>query len=142
MLTCGVSAVGLIMGFLLGVLFDPLRLVLYAQYQLGGLNVMRYGGGPNGPMRTLGQYMLGSAATFGYVCPSGDWCILLMDNKILHVNRKRDQDGREKCRNRAGICSCTQTTSDPPKTGDQEAGRSEMKQRPGFLINKCTTSAR
>ena len=32
----------------------------------GGFNIIRYGAGPNGPMRTLGQYMLGSGATFGY----------------------------------------------------------------------------
>ena len=38
-----------------------------AHYGLGGFNIMRYGAGPNGPMRTLGQYMLGSGATFGYV---------------------------------------------------------------------------
>lgn len=33
----------------------------------GSVNIMRYGAGPNGVMRSLGQYMLGSGATFGYV---------------------------------------------------------------------------
>ena len=37
------------------------------RYDEGGFNIMRYGAGPSGPMRTLGQYMLGSGATFGYV---------------------------------------------------------------------------
>ncbi|KAL6713613.1 subunit of TIM23 translocase complex [Lecanora helva] len=32
----------------------------------GSYNIMKYGGGPSGPARTLGQYMLGSGATFGY----------------------------------------------------------------------------
>ncbi|KAK0367119.1 subunit of TIM23 translocase complex [Friedmanniomyces endolithicus] len=42
------KAVGLIIGFI-----------------FGATNIIRYGPGPNGMMRTLGQYMLGSAATFG-----------------------------------------------------------------------------
>ena len=33
----------------------------------GGFSIIRYGAGPNGPMRTLSQYMIGSGATFGYV---------------------------------------------------------------------------
>jgi hypothetical protein len=32
----------------------------------GATNIIRFGPGPNGMMRTLGQYMVGSAATFGY----------------------------------------------------------------------------
>ncbi|KAL8839593.1 MAG: hypothetical protein Q9170_001697 [Blastenia crenularia] len=48
------GSVGLIMGFI-----------------FGGFNIMRYGGGPNGPMRTLGQYMLGSGATFGFFMSIG-----------------------------------------------------------------------
>jgi hypothetical protein len=42
-------AVGLVIGFI-----------------FGATNIIRFGPGPNGMMRTLGQYMVGSAATFGY----------------------------------------------------------------------------
>ncbi|KAL2686971.1 hypothetical protein Neosp_004518 [[Neocosmospora] mangrovei] len=42
------GTVGVIMGFVFGT-----------------VNIFRYGAGPNGIMRTLGQYMLGSGATFG-----------------------------------------------------------------------------
>ncbi|GAB7359701.1 hypothetical protein MBLNU230_g6876t1 [Neophaeotheca triangularis] len=43
------GSVGLIIGFI-----------------FGATNIIRFGPGPNGMMRTLGQYMLGSSATFGF----------------------------------------------------------------------------
>lgn len=47
------------LGLLMAMLLTPLPFV-------GSVNIMRYGAGPNGITRTLGQYMLGSGATFGY----------------------------------------------------------------------------
>ena len=44
------GSVGLIMGFI-----------------YGGFNIFRYGAGPNGVMRTLGQNMLGMGTMFGCV---------------------------------------------------------------------------
>ncbi|KAF2230830.1 hypothetical protein EV356DRAFT_453171, partial [Viridothelium virens] len=48
------GSVGLIIGFIFGV-----------------TNILRFGAGPNGPLRMLGQYMLGSAATFGFFMSIG-----------------------------------------------------------------------
>ena len=39
---------------------------LLLKMRAGALTIMRYGAGPNGPLRTLAQYMIGSGATFGY----------------------------------------------------------------------------
>lgn len=68
-------AVGGIMGFIIGkytfsrdntIAFD---LSYYAVdwWTTGTVTIFQYGAGPNGVMRTLGKYMLGSGATFGYV---------------------------------------------------------------------------
>lgn len=57
------------MGFIFGTSFKKTSQDnrTYAKTEKGGFNIMRYGAGPSGPMRTLGQYMLGSGVTFGYV---------------------------------------------------------------------------
>jgi len=48
------GSVGLIIGFL-----------------FGGYNLVKHGPGPNGFVRSLGRYMLGSAATFGFFMSIG-----------------------------------------------------------------------
>jgi hypothetical protein len=70
-------AVGLVIGFI-----------------FGATNIIRFGPGPNGMMRTLGQYMVGSAATFGYAREhlikefhQGICAIMLTYMQILHVHR-------------------------------------------------------
>lgn len=58
-------AVGLIIGFIFGA--QSLASPLLVPDFVGFTNIVRFGPGPNGMLRTLGQYMMGSAATFGYV---------------------------------------------------------------------------
>lgn len=59
------GSVGLIIGFIFGSLYDPFPWPCLTK--AGFTNIIRFGPGPNGMLRTLGQYMLGSAATFGCV---------------------------------------------------------------------------
>lgn len=64
-------AVGLVIGFI-----------------FGATNIIRFGPGPNGMMRTLGQYMVGSAATFGYVqlVRRNSKISFLTVSQLLHVH--------------------------------------------------------
>ncbi|KAK2808973.1 subunit of TIM23 translocase complex [Emmonsiellopsis sp. PD_5] len=48
------GSVGIIMGFIIGT-----------------VSIFQYGAGPNGVMRTLGKYMAGSGATFGFFMSIG-----------------------------------------------------------------------
>jgi Reactive mitochondrial oxygen species modulator 1 len=60
--------VGVIIGFIFGT--NPKAIPQHTIARLtaaGGVNIMRYGAGSNGVMRTLGQYMLASGSTFGFV---------------------------------------------------------------------------
>jgi hypothetical protein len=59
--------VGVIIGFIFGMPYCWVGNEPLLTRAKGSVNIMRYGAGPNGVMRTLGQYMLGSGATFGYV---------------------------------------------------------------------------
>lgn len=60
-------AVGMIMGFIGGMQLSREITRIHSDFCLAGaVSIFQYGAGPNGVMRTLGKFMLGSGATFGY----------------------------------------------------------------------------
>ena len=60
------------MGFIIGAFFLFFLALTYSPSFLlidmsqGTVSIFQYGAGPNGVMRTLGKFMLGSGAMFGY----------------------------------------------------------------------------
>ncbi|KAL2107073.1 hypothetical protein VUR80DRAFT_5729 [Thermomyces stellatus] len=57
----------------------------------GTTSIFRYGAGPNGIMRTLGQYMAMSGATFGFFMSIGS-VIRTDSSPILHEAYMRSQN--------------------------------------------------
>ena len=60
---------------------------------IGGFNIIRYGAGPNGPMRTLGQYMLGSGATFGYEASLSTFLAILEAFSYTQILTEANESG-------------------------------------------------
>ncbi|KAK0757215.1 hypothetical protein N5P37_009931 [Trichoderma harzianum] len=61
------GSVGVIMGFIFGKALDGESAGTFgADTLIGTVNIFRYGAGSQGIMRTLGQYMGASGATFGF----------------------------------------------------------------------------
>lgn len=60
----------------------------------GGFSILQNGAGPNGVMRTLGQYIMGSVGTFGLFMSIGS--VIRSDPKYMEMQRNMVANQRAK----------------------------------------------
>lgn len=83
---------GAIMGSTVGVCVGVL---------FGGFTILQHGAGPNGVMRTLGSYIMGSVATFGLFMSIGS--VIRSDTTYLAYERAMIHDQRQRLRKVYGM---------------------------------------
>ncbi|QBM88327.1 Reactive oxygen species modulator 1 [Metschnikowia aff. pulcherrima] len=69
----------------------------------GGFTILQHGAGPNGVMRTLGNYIMGSVATFSLFMSIGS--VIRSDTGYLALERSIVQAQRERIREVYGLRS-------------------------------------
>ncbi|OBA22906.1 hypothetical protein METBIDRAFT_38544 [Metschnikowia bicuspidata var. bicuspidata NRRL YB-4993] len=67
----------------------------------GGFTILQHGAGPNGVMRTLGNYIMGSVATFSLFMSIGS--VIRSDTGYLAMERTLVQSQRQKIRELYGL---------------------------------------
>lgn len=67
----------------------------------GGFTILQHGAGPNGVMRTLGQYIMGSVATFGLFMSVGS--VIRSDTGYLAYERAMVQAQKQRLRSVYGL---------------------------------------
>lgn len=92
---------------------------------IGAVSIFQYGAGPNGVMRTLGKFMLGSGATFGYApSPLCSHLPVILAVKELRMLTNCDIE-----------CSCPSVASSEPKVPTTTPGVEFTQTLLSFLEN-------
>lgn len=67
----------------------------------GGFTILQHGAGPNGVMRTLGNYIMGSVATFSLFMSIGS--VIRSDTGYIAIERSLIQSQRQRIREVYGL---------------------------------------